>query len=229
MHVSNTDLFQMKKLLFLFTASFVFLSCSPKLISIKESTLKPYTYKKPLLVSKTYFSNKSGFNKLWNQDIRTHERVSSINTRLTNMLQQRFVNDNKNTTTYFVKNNLDTELVLNQPNTKEKKDLEIETAILDNNIDLLITIYPENIQRYYNTGVETGVGVNVGNPNLSLGATTNSGNLKYNYIITATDTHTKLEVWKASYQVNHADNIFTNIPSCLSKKIYERIKEDQLF
>ncbi|MDB4297806.1 hypothetical protein N9901_03550 [Flavobacteriaceae bacterium] len=219
----------MKNLFLFIVGAFTLFSCSSTLNVVKEPTLQPYSYKNVLIVSETYSSNKSTFTKFFDSHINAHEKVSSINKRILNKLKDKFTKDGKRIHTFLTNKELEQELVLN-PNLKEEDTQNpIEIAVLDNNIDLVLTIYPEDIHRFYHYSINTGVAADIGNPGIHMGATTDSSTLKITYIITAIDTKTKLEVWKAKHEIQNADNIFTNTAKCMSKLIYNQVTTDQLF
>lgn len=218
----------MNKILLFISATFLLFSCSSTLTTIKDPSLKPNSYQKVLLVTETFHSNESGFKKFFNIETRNSETVSNISKRIIETVQKNLKNEQKNSEIHFVKKNLNKGLILNNDNSENNTQQEIEGIVLEKHIDLVITIYPKDIRRSYNGGgISTGIGI--GNPNYGLNATTNSSNLRFTYIFTAIDTKTQLEVWKGSYDVENANNIFTNIPKKVSKKLLEKFKEDQLF
>ena len=216
----------MTKLLLFISTIFLCISCSSSLTTIKDPSLQPNHYHKALLVTETYHSNKSGFKKLFDTETRNLETVSGINEKLIKILIEQLSVDQKNVQIYLAHKNNNQELVLNDtPENKTQK--EIEKIVLDDKIDLVITIYPKDIRREYNGGINTGVGI--GNPNFGLSATTNSSNLKFTYVFTAIDTKTQLEVWKGKYEVQNANHMFNNPARKVSKKLLIKLKEDQLF
>lgn len=202
---------------------------SPQLIVVKEPTLQPQAYSKPLFVAEKFSSNKSSFSKLFNGDVNTQEKVGKINADVLQKIAAIFTNEGKSINTHLLDINIDgNKLILNEQNT-DPVQTEIERLIDTNKHDLVITIYTEDIQQniHYNNNINYGGGFN--NGGFGFGASIPSRSISYNYIITAVDTKTQLEIWKAKYNVNNAANIFSNTAKCVAGKISEQILKDQLF
>lgn len=181
----------------------------------------PPTYKRALFVTNNYYTNKNIVKKLFNTDIKNKLTISKLNTKIVNAVKEQLAEQHKYAEYYLVKNNLDKTLIL----TEEEIQQNIDEQLLDKNIDLLILIQQNNVNRSY---TKLNYGEDVFNKN-SYSATTDSSNLKYTYTFTGFDVSRDSIVFQSRYQVQNADNLFNKIPKTVAEKLIIELNEKHLY
>lgn len=220
----------MKPLYFIvLITTLVFTSCSTPLTVVKDPSIRPFQYHKPLFIIENFTSSQSNFQKFFDQKATDYQIISRNNQKIQESLKASFPSKINGVSFYTVTKNIDQDLVLNPQNQINTENDAILNAIRSNNADLVITIYTQDIHRTF-SNPSTQLGINTGNPNVNIGVSTaTSSNLSYNYIVTAVDPITNLEVWKGKYTVKNASNIFSSVSKNFCKQLTAQINKDQLF
>lgn len=202
----------MKKALLLLLL-IIITGCSPKLLSIRDTSITPHKYKKPLFVTVNYFSNKSKFAQFFNNSVKSHKKVSKINNKILVKLLNSFGDDGIDASSCITRE------LLEENTFKPNRIIENEdvlSEVKENKSDLLVKVIPSDINSFwvYNGGMNGGSIQKV---------------LRVNYTITAIDLKSKKEVWKGTYTGGNANALFSRLSTKLSKKIHAQMMEDQIF
>lgn len=211
----------MKKFLYILF-SFIIASCSSsKTVNTLTQDDTPPAYKRILFVTDTYYTNQNLVKKLFNTELKNNLTISKINKKIVESAKEQLEEQNKFADFYLIKNNLDKTLVL----TEEEIQQNIDEELLDKNIDLLIIIQQENINRSY---TKLNFGEDIFNKD-SHNATTNSTNLKYTYSFTGFDVSQDSVVFKSKYLVQNADDLFNKIPTKVAQDLITQLNEKHLY
>ncbi|NJB83966.1 hypothetical protein [Wenyingzhuangia aestuarii] len=212
----------MTKYLLPLFALILLVSCSSPLQSVKGN-VAPHKYKRPLIVTNSYYSTKSGFAKTFSRKIKNYEQVSEINASLAGHLQRYFLLNNTQTLTHFVNVEIGKNLVLNSNENKEIKT--IRNVAYTNSVDLIIKIIPVGIHTKID-GISSGIAEDqFSGP--SKFSYANAHN--FDYLIIAEDAYTHREVWKAKYDVNGVNSLFGKMAKKIAKKVHKQLLKDRIF
>lgn len=203
----------MKKIFFTTILFFsLLISCSTtNFISIKDTTIPPNHYNKPLFVTNNYYSSKSKFIQFFDEKVKTLKKVSKVNQKVLKKTLDRFQNNNTDISNYTIDVIIEEDKFKGDINSLKQNE-ELMNTINSQEKDLIITIFPSDVEIFYNY-----------NSPLEYSKT-----FTYKYTITAIDSKTFKEVWKGTCRVTNPQSIFHNAPKKVSKKIYEKMIEDKI-